>query len=127
MTKKFHILLIILIIGFFTTPTLTYACGTKSTTTEKSCCKKIKTDKTDPKGCCKKNINQKDNYENDCDGKCGHSSCSCPNFHYAFVVSFWAELRAKTYFTESKKTKNHYSENYLSDGFTSIWKPPNIG
>ena len=35
MTKKFHILLVILTLGFFATPTLTYACGTKSTKTEK--------------------------------------------------------------------------------------------
>jgi len=63
MTKKFHILLVILTLGFFATPTLTYACGTKSTKTEKSCCKKgdkacekdsTKCDKAEKKECCKK-------------------------------------------------------------------------
>ncbi|MBL0303766.1 MAG: hypothetical protein IPQ23_19045 [Cytophagaceae bacterium] len=49
MTKKFHILLIILTLGIFATPTLTYACGTKSDQTEKSCCKKSETEKDSKK------------------------------------------------------------------------------
>lgn len=124
MTKKFHILLIILTIGFFATPTLTYACGTKSPKTEKSCCKKNKTTKDNKKDCCK---NHKSKNEKGCDGKCNNSNCSCPTTHFAFSMPFCSELRAKTYFAESKKTKNYYNENYLSDGFVSIWAPPNIG
>ena len=124
MTKKFHILLIILTLGFFATPTLTYACGSKSTKTEKSCCKQGKSNKKD---CCKKSNSKSDKDNNGCDGKCNNSNCSCPTTHFAFSMPFWTELRAKTYFAESKKTKNYYNENYLSDGFVSIWTPPNIG
>lgn len=127
MTKKFHILLIILTIGFLATPTLTYACGTKTTKTEKSCCKKAKNEKDTKKNCCKKSNPKGDKDNNGCDGKCNHSDCSCPTTHFAFSLPFWAELRAKTYFAENKKTKNYYNETYLSSGFYSIWTPPNIG
>ena len=127
MIKKFHILLIILTLGIFATPTLTYACGKKSTKTEKSCCKKSKTEKSNKKECCKKSNSKSDNENNGCDGKCNNSNCSCPTVHFAFALPFDAELKAKTNFTESKKTKLYYNENYLSDGFTSIWTPPNIG
>ena len=124
MTKKLHILLIILTLGFFMTPTLTYACGIK---TEKSCCKKSKTEKNSKKDCCKRNNSKSDKDNSGCDGKCNNSNCSCPTVHFAFALTFYAEIKAKTYFTESKKTKLYYNENCLSDGFTSIWTPPNIG
>ena len=127
MAKKFHILLIILTLGFFATPTLTYACGTKATKTEKSCCKKSKSEKSSKKDCCKKNKSHNDKDSNDCDGKCNNSNCSCPTIHFAFTIPSYAEIKAKTYFAESKKAKLYYNENYLSDGFTSIWTPPNIG
>jgi hypothetical protein len=124
MTKKFHILLIIFTLGIFATPMLTYACGTKTTETEKSCCKKNKTTKDTKKDCCK---NHKSKNERGCDGKCNNSNCSCPTAHFAFALPFWTETKVKTYFAESKKIKNYYNENYLSDGFKSIWTPPNIG
>ena len=127
MTKKFHILLIILTLGIFAIPTLTYACGTKNAKTEKSCCKKSKTEKNSKKDCCKRNNSKSDKDNSGCDGKCNNSNCSCPTVHFAFALPFYVEIKAKTYFTESKKTKLYYNENYLSDGFTSIWTPPNIG
>jgi hypothetical protein len=127
MTKKFHILLLILTLGFFATPTLTYACGTETTKTEKSCCKKSKTEKNSKKDCCKKSNSKSDKENNDCDGKCKNSNCCCPTTHFAFALPFYVEIKGKTYFTEGKKTKLYYNENYLSDGFTSIWTPPNIG
>ena len=127
MTKKFHILLIILTLGFFATPTLTYACGTKSVKTEKSCCKKSKTEKNSKKDCCNKNKSKNDKENKGCDGKCNHSNCSCPTAHHTIALPFWTEIKTKFHFAESKKIKNYYNENYLSDGFISIWTPPNIG
>lgn len=127
MTKKFHILLIILTIGFFATPMLTYACGTKSVKTEKSCCKKSKTEKNSKKDCCNKNKSKNDKENKGCDGKCNNSNCSCPTAYSTIALPFWTELRVKTYFAETKKIKNYYNVNYLSDGFKSIWTPPNIG
>lgn len=127
MTKKFHILLIILTLGFFATPTLTYACGTKSMKTEKSCCKKIKTNKDNKKDCCKNHKSKNDKDNNGCDGKCNNSNCSCPTTHFALALPFWTETRGKIYFAKSKKSKSDYNETYLSSGFVSIWTPPNIG
>jgi hypothetical protein len=127
MTKKFHILLIILTLGFFATPTLTYACGTKSYKTKNSCCKKDKSDKTDKKDCCKNYKSKNGKNDGDCGGKCNHKSCSCPTTNYAYSLPFWTEIKVKIYITESEKIKNYYNENYLSDGFVSIWTPPNIG
>ena len=113
-------------LGFFLTPTLTYACGKSHTKTEKSCCDK-KTSQTDKKDCCKNHKSKSDKDKNSCNGKCNNSNCSCPTNHCAFALPFWTETKVKTYFAESKKIKNYYNENYLSDGFKSIWTPPNIG
>ena len=89
MTKKFHILLVILTLGFFATPTLTYACGTKSTKTEKSCCKKSETEKNSKKDCCKNHKSKSDKDKNSCNGKCNNSNCSCPTNHCSFALPFW--------------------------------------
>ncbi|MBK7800964.1 MAG: hypothetical protein IPJ53_17880 [Saprospiraceae bacterium] len=126
MAKKFHILLIILTLGIFATPTLTYACGKNQQKQKNLVAKNLKA-KKQKKECCKKSNSQNDKENNGCDGKCNNSNCSCPTVHFAFALPFYAELKAKTNFTESKKTKLYYNENYLSDGFTSIWTPPNIG
>ena len=127
MARKFHILLIILTLGFFTIPTLTYACGTKTAKTEKSCCKKEKSEKSSKKDCCNKNKSNNDKENKGCDGKCNDSNCSCPTTHFAFASPFWTEIKTKIHFAKSKKIKNYYNENYLSDGFVFIWTPPNIG
>jgi hypothetical protein len=127
MTKKFHIFLFILTFGFFVTPNMTYACGTKSTKTEKSCCKKDNDNKDNKKNC-SKNHNSKNEKNNDgCGGENGQSSCHCSTTNCAFALSFWTETKTNTYFPEFKKCKSYYIENYHSDGFYSIWTPPNIG
>jgi len=116
-----------LTLAFFATPIHTYACGTKSTKTEKSCCKKTETEKNNIKNCCKNHNSKSEKEKNGCDGKCNSSSCSCPTNHCAFALSFWIETKVKTSFAKSKKTNSYYNENYLSDGFVLIWTPPNIG
>lgn len=127
MTKKFHILLIILTLGFFATPTLTYACGTKTDKTEKSCCEKDKSDKINKKDCCKNHKSKNSKNDDGCGGKCKNKYCNCPVVHYAFNLPFSTEIKTKTCFAESKKAKSYYNETYLSSGFYSIWTPPNIG
>ena len=124
MAKKFHILLIILILGFFATPTLTYACATKSDKTEKSCCKK---DKSDKKDCCKNHKSKNDKNDDGCVEKCKHPSCSCPVVNFAFNLPFSTGFKTKTCFSEGKKVKSYYNETYHSFGFGYIWTPPNIG
>lgn len=123
MLNKFHILLIILTLGFFGTPTLTYACGTKTTKTEKSCCKKSENEKDNKIDCCKKNHSQSDK---GCEGKCKHSFCHCLIVSFAFTLPFLAELRIETYFSLNKELKFYDKEANLSSGFYSIWLPPKI-
>lgn len=123
MTKKIHILFIILTLGLFVTPTMTYACGTKSTKTEKYCCKKQNNNNKD---CCKKHKSNNNKQSNGCDGKCGHSSCSCSAAYHVFNLPFPAEIRMKTFFAEGKKLKFYYTKTRLSSGFYSIWIPPKI-
>lgn len=124
MTKKFHILLITLMLGFFAIPTLAYACGNSSTKTEKSCCKKGKADKSNKKDCCKNHKSKNNKNDDSCGGKCKHSSCSCTTFHFVMSLPFYNET--KTCFIESEKLKFYPNEAYLSSGFFSIWLPPKI-
>lgn len=127
MTKKFHILLIVLTLGFFMTPTLTYACGNKSVKTEKSSCKKEKTDKSEKKDCCKNHQSKNGKSDDSCNGKCKDTSCSCPTTNGSLALSLFAELNLKNSFAESKKLKFYIKEIFLSSGFYSIWTPPHIG
>jgi hypothetical protein len=127
MAKKFHILLITLILSFFATPTLTYACGTKTNKTEKSCCKKDKSDNTVNTDCCKNHKTKNDKNDDGCVEKCKHPSCSCPVVNFAFNLPFSTGFKTKTCFSEGKKVKSYYNETFLSSGFYSIWTPPNIG
>jgi len=123
MTRQISIMLIVML-GFFLTPTLTYACGKSHTKTEKSCCDK-KTSQTDKKDCCKNKSshNQKDN--DNCGGKCGNSSCHCPPISFGFVPTL-SEPKYSV-LVVSKRQFFFYTNPYLSSGFHSIWQPPKIG
>lgn len=121
MARQFFIGIIV-ILGFFLTPTLTYACGKSVEKTEKSCCKK-ETSKSDKKDCCK-NHSQKDKNDDDCDGKCKNSSCHCPTAPLAIVLPFVTEMKYYNIFLE--KVTIAYTEIYISSGFHSIWLPPKI-
>lgn len=122
MTKQIYILLIALL-GFFLTPTLTYACSKSHTQTEKSCCDK-KTSQTDKNDCCKNKSshNQKDN--DGCEGKCGHSSCHCPTITLTIALPFVSEM--KHHIIVLEKLTIGYTQSYISSGFHSIWQPPKI-
>ena len=130
MKKMFHIraafsLFIILTIGLI--PSLSYACGAKSEKYNEKidCCKSEKKPKKD---CCKKqNSEEPNSEEKGCNGDCENSSCHCSNVTISFAVQNYLEIKVKTLVTESEKTKLYYNENYHSDGFISIWTPPNIG
>ena len=127
MQKKVHILFIILTLGFFATPTLTYACGTKTDKTENSCCKKDKAGQGHKKDCCKNHHSKNNKSDDDCGGNCGNSSCSCTTVHFAFNLPFLSGVGSKKYFAISEKLKFYDQQIHLSDGFYSIWTPPNIG
>ena len=122
MKKQLHILIIILTLGFFLSPTLSYACGTK---TEKSCCKKEKTSKTEKKDCC--NNKQSKDKDNSCGGKCGYSNCtSSTSVNCSLIECYEIEFKNNNLDFSEEKSKFYHSENLISSGFTSIWLPPKI-
>ena len=108
-------------LGFFLTPTLTYACGKKSEKTEKSCCEKG-TSQNDTKECCKKSHSQDNKNDNGCGGQCGNPSCHCPTVN--ITLPFVSEVKHNLFYVE--KLSIYYTETYISSGFRSIWLPPKI-
>jgi hypothetical protein len=114
MKKRLHILIIILTLGFFLSPNLSYACGTK---TEKSCCKKETTSKTEKKDCCKNK--QSEDKDNSCSGKCGHSNCTSSTMYDI-------EFKNDNFSFSPEKPNFHYSKSFISSGYSSVWLPPKI-
>lgn len=123
MKKRLHIIIIILTLGFFLSPTLSYACGNK---TEKSCRKTETTSKTEKKDCC--NDNHSKNNDNSCGGKCGHRNCTTSTSVNFSIVSFNDFKFNNNNFDFSLEKQNfYYSKTNISSGFTSIWLIPKIG
>jgi hypothetical protein len=123
MKKRLHIIIIILMIGFFLAPTLSYASGTK---TEKSCCKKETTSKIEKKDCCNNKHSQEEN--NSCGGKCGHSNCtSSSTVNFSIVSYYEINFKNNSFDFSIEKSKFHYSKTFISSGFYSIWLIPKIG
>lgn len=124
MTKKFHIVLLMVVMGFFLTPGSVYACEMKS---EKSCCSKEASSKGDKKDCCKKDNDSKNkSQDSGCNGKCGHVNCTTSSVQ--FSLAFFEIKFRNNNFVFSKKEQNYiHSETNLSSGFFSIWLIPKIG
>jgi hypothetical protein len=120
MKKQLHILITMLMLGFFL-PTLSYACGTK---TEKSCWKKETTSKTEKKDCCK-NKQSKDK-DNSCGGKCGHSNCTTSTLTFSLISFYEIEFNNNNFDFSIEKPKFYHSETFISSGFSSVWLPPKI-
>jgi hypothetical protein len=119
--NKFHILVIALF-GFLLMPSNSFACGIK---TEKSCCKKVTTSKTEKKDCC--NGKHSKDKDNSCGGKCGHSNCTSSTSVNFSLVSFYEIIFKNNSFDFSaEKSKFYHSETFISSGFTSVWLPPKI-
>jgi hypothetical protein len=122
MKKRLHILIIILTLGFFFLPTSTYACGTKS---EKSCCKKEISSKTEKKDCC--NNKQSKSKDNSCGGKCGHSNCTTSTVNFSVISFFEIDFKNNNFDFSNEKQKFYHSKTFVSSGFYSIWLIPKIG
>lgn len=124
MTKQIYIALIT-IIGFFLTPTLSYACGKSHAETEKFCCSN-KASHAEKKDCCKKEHSDNPKNNDDCDGKCGNPSCHCPTISIYFgIIPTISELKYNS-LAISKKQLFVYTNTYIPSGFYSIWQPPKI-
>ena len=124
MTKKFHILVVIVTIGFFLMPALTYACEMKS---GKSCCNtEASTSNKEKKECCKiANHSKNKDHDGGCNGKCGHSNCTTSSIHLSLAV-FEIKFKNNNFVFSEKKQNYFNSETNLSSGFYSIWLIPKI-
>ncbi|PKB15870.1 hypothetical protein [Flavobacterium sp. 5] len=121
MKKRLHIFIIILTLGFFLLPALTYACGTKS---EKDCCKKEVSSKSEKKECSKNN-HSKDKSDN-CGGKCGHTNCTTSSVNFSIISFSEIEFKDNNFDFSDEKSKFYDSETFITSGFTSVWLPPKI-
>ncbi len=125
MSRKIHILPILLIIGLLTIPMLSYACKTATKKVEKSCCSKEEFEKTSKleKDCCKKSSSKQ---EKNCNGKCKHSSCHCYSSSLSFILPLFTEVKSENPTFDNKEQKIHHNNNHISSGFYFIWLPPKI-
>ena len=127
MLQKFRILLIITFLGCLTMPMKSYACGTKSKKTEKSCSLKDAPEKSKKDICCAKHKVTGQKEGNSCGGNCDNSMCSCPSPFSALVIpNFLIKIEINA-FIAHKSVKSFYNQTYHLSGFGYIWTPPNIG
>lgn len=127
MSKKVHILFLILTLGFFLTSGESYACGKTSEKT--SCEKKVTSTKTNSdscqKDCCKKGKASKKD-QHGCNGKCDHSGCTTSGLPFSLISENEFDFNTNTFNFSLEKPILYYTETPVSDGFTSIWSPPKI-
>jgi cytoskeletal protein RodZ len=126
MNKKFHIIVLLFILGMFAVPSVGYACGAKSVKTEKTCCSEKTSNKKETKSCC--DSTSADSEDNSCKGKCGHSNCtSVSSVGFSLFVYNEIEFTNNNFDFSTNESKFYLSENLLSDGFPSMWLIPKIG
>lgn len=125
MTNKNHIVLLIVMIGFFLIPVLSSACGMKS---KESCCNKEMSSSSNKMDCCKNSNHSKSKdkeHDGGCDGKCGHSNCITSSIQFSFA--FFEIHFNNNNFAFSEKKQNYFnSETNISAGFYSLWLIPKI-
>ena len=122
MSKKFYIMLLVML-GFFMTPSVAFACATK---TEKACCKKESSSKKDQKDCCKKEKKSDESSHDGCKGACKDVSCGSSTIYLGLTSAFYTELSNQVFIFSTKKQNYYYSEIFISSHFRSIWLPPKI-
>lgn len=121
MTRKAHIFVIIVMLGFFLIPSTAFACGTE---TKKSCCKEEIAAKAEKNDCCKNK--QSKNQDEDCGGKCGNSNCTTSITQFNLVGFTELEFNTNFFDFENKNQKFYYNETNISSGFYFVWLPPKI-
>ncbi len=123
MQKRFHTFIIMLTLGFFLMPAVSFACEMK---TEKACCKKEVSAKSEKKDCCKDGHSHGE--QKSCEGKCGHSNCTSTastSTSSAVLNDFSFTSNAFDFSTEKQKFQD--SKTFISSGFSSLWLIPKIG
>lgn len=122
MSQKFYILLLVML-GFFMTPSVAFACGTKA---DKSCCKKESSSKTEQKDCCKKEKKSNESSHDGCSGSCKDVTCSSSTVYLGITSLLYTELNNQFFGFSTEKQNYYYSEIFISSDSRSIWLPPKI-
>ncbi|MNL09581.1 hypothetical protein D3C87_1303480 [compost metagenome] len=127
MSKKIHILFLVLTLGFFLTSGASYACG--KSPEKNSCEKKVTSTKTNSdscqKDCCKKDSSSKKD-QHGCNGRCDHSGCTTSGLQLSLISENAFNFNNNAFNFSFEKPIVYYTEIPVSDGFTSIWLPPKI-
>lgn len=110
--------------GITLIPAVSIACSSKS---HKSCCQKPLAKESIQKDCCKKNKNAKKTSHDDCNGKCGDSSCQCPSSNSNTTIPNLFQINGIHFKFSGEELNFSTVEAYLTSGFISIWLPPKIG
>lgn len=134
MNKKIYILLIAF--GFFLIPNAIFACNSSAQieTSKKVIsshhelednCEHSHAEKVNHNCCDKKSSKESNN--NQCNGKCGHSSCTVSMVNFALISNNINEIAIDNNFSFSNKVNFSYLKTNLTDGFYSLWLIPKIG
>ena len=112
-----------LLLGFFMMSVNSYACEKHAKMNQP---KTESTSSASKKGCC----SEKSGDKKACDGKCGHSGCTCASGCSSFSstkVSYLFIPFNLIDFSFHTLVKTNHNTPSLSDGFSSIWLIPKIG
>lgn len=120
--KKYHFIVIILL-GMFLMPTITYACGGCS---EKQTSKKELSSKKEKDNCCDSDSHSKSKNHDGCGGKCGHTKCVCPSGVVGFTISPELTFKNNIFDFSFEKQKFFNTETQVSSGFYFLWLIPKI-
>lgn len=129
MLKNFskHISFVILLcLGFFLVPGISYACAKKAFKTEQKSCSKDQSQKLEHKSSCRDKSCKKCKDGHVCNGICKHGSCGCSTSSSSVSLQIPIYLKVTTPFAETKKQKFGFKQAYYSAGYSSIWLPPKI-
>ena len=121
--KKIHYILIVLL-GFFLMPSITFACGSHS---GKDSCKKELSLKTEKKDCCNNDSHSNSKSQKGCNGKCGHTLCSSTSVNSGIASIFHLKIHDNISNFSNEKQQFYHSVSFTSAGYSSIWLIPKIG
>jgi len=122
--KKFHFILL-MTLGLLMSPGIAFACGQKDGGHHKEA-----TAKSCGKECCEKEDKETtpcDKGHEDCDGKCGHSSCNCPtSAGFAFAIVPTEEYKHEYIGYTYENVLFGYTETFFKSAIDSLRLPPKI-
>lgn len=118
MNKIYFILLLLL--GFFLMPSVTYACGSGS---GEHSCKMEMTSKSKKHDCCSK----KSKSNKSCTGKCGQAMCSVSPVNIGVTNPNQFEMPKPLFGILEKEQNFSLVLSVPLDGYDSLWLIPKIG